>query len=151
VKCFDSEGYAYESTVLVLLPEGVLKEAVVNAAKAASVKVCDVDVGMLTDLIAVPSFLSIINPNLVKPRDWNELCGWYRELDDHEMKILLTGRSKHRKKIPTFNLLKRPSKINDDYIKFLIIRCHSVFLKKKKIYEKKRAADNATAVYYVST
>ena len=74
-----------------------------------------------TDVIAVPSFLVVINPDGISQSELAELGSWMCEMDDPSMKILLTRNSK-TSSIPSRNRIREPSELNDEFLKFLILR-----------------------------
>lgn len=123
------------STVLVLLKAGSLADLVDSVIREQKVKIWKVR--HTTDLVAVGCLLAIVDPALVGQKDWEDLCGWYEEMDDPEMKVLLTSPPNHKAKLPTKNLIKTPKKIDRTFLKLLIVHQRSTIERRKKVFEKK--------------
>lgn len=123
------------STVLVLLPPGPLADLVDSVVREQKAKIWKVR--STTDLVAVGCLLAIVDPTLVSKKDWEELCGWYMEMDDPGMKILLVTPSKHKVKLLPKNIIKTPKKIDKTFLKLLLVHQRSTFERRKKVFEKK--------------
>jgi len=123
------------STVVVLLQPGPLADFVDLVVRKQKAKIWKVR--HTTDLVAVGCLLAIVDPALVSKNDWIELCGWYEEMNDPGMKVLLVSQSKHKAKLPSKNIVKTPKKIDKIFLKLLLVHQRSTFERRKKVYEKK--------------
>lgn len=88
------------------------------------------------DILAVPSFLCIVNPQDISAKDWKELVSNVEELDDPNMKIYLTGEQR-KPSLPAKFVVKPPAKESEDFLKFLLIKTRA------KIERKKQNSDKA--------
>lgn len=127
--------YDHMSTVLVKLEDGPLRESVIKVAENEGFKVYEVDVWQ--DLVAVPAFLAMVNPNLFPSGEWKDICEWYREMSDPDMKVFLVKKSPHRSKLPAENTITRPKKVDDYFIKFMIAKTKATRRRREKRFEKK--------------
>jgi len=127
--------YDYMSTVLVKLDDGPLRDSVIKVAESEGFKVYEVEVWQ--DVVAVPAFLAVVNPDLFPAKEWKEICGWYREMADPDKKVFLTKKSLHSSKLPAGNLIKRPKKVDDYFIKFMMAKTKATRRRREKRYEKK--------------
>lgn len=89
----------------------------------------------VSDVIAVPSFLSIIDPQVAEVNDLEMLSQVISEMDDPSCKILFTSETDEAG-LPFRNLVKRPTKMDDDFLKFLILRTRSKIRGMKARWEK---------------
>ena len=123
------------STVLVLLQPGPLNDLVGLVVQEQKAKIWKVR--HTTDLVAVGCLLAIVDPSLVGKKEWEDLCGWYEEMDDPGMKVLLTSPPNHKAKLLAKNIIKTPKKIDKTFLKLLIVHQRSTIERRKKIFEKK--------------
>ena len=122
-------------TVLVLLRPGPVADLVDSAIRDQKLKTWKVQ--RTTDLVAVGCLLAIIDPDLIKKNDWEELCGWYKEMDDPEMKVLLVTPPKHLTSLPSRNLITPPRKIDKTFLRVLLVHQRSLLERRKNQSDKK--------------
>ncbi len=87
------------------------------------------------DIVAIPSFLSIINPSMLSETEWNTLGNFLAEIDDNSYKFLLTD-SSEQQQIPRNNLITTPESLTENFIKFLILKTRSTYKRRRGIWEK---------------
>jgi len=127
-------GCSPDNTVLLLIPQGTLQTLILDVASAINVQVCQVE--NATDLIALPSFLAIVDPQLLSGEAWDELCDGYRAMQDTGMKFLLIQPSPHGDKMPQFNVLKTPQNLDATYLKFLMLRTRASVARRMAAYRR---------------
>jgi hypothetical protein len=123
-----------ENTTLVLLPHGELQRRVIAAAKQTNVHLCFATCE--TDLIAIPAFLAIVDPALLTAAEWTSLCEAYSEMQDQNMKFLLVSPSPHCAKLPAFNRVKAPEKLDETYFKFLMLRTRATIARRMAAFRR---------------
>jgi hypothetical protein len=69
---------------------------------------------------------------LVNKKDWDELCGWLVEMDDPHTKVLLIGSSPHAGKLPAKNLVRTPRRIDQTFLKLLLVHLRSTYERRKQ-------------------
>ncbi len=89
-----------------------------------------------TDIIAIPSFLVIVEPASCSKDEWQELCVLVHALDDHDMKVLLAQPSQHRKKLPSYNVIKTPARLDATFLKFLMLSRRAKVARQRAIHQK---------------
>ncbi len=123
------------STVQVLLKSGPLADLVEAVAREQKVDLWRVRTA--TDLVAVGSLVAIVDPTLVGPKSWRELCGWLAEMDDPHTKVLIVAPSPHSEKLPAKNVVRTRSKIDRTFLKLLLVHLRSTFERRRRVFEKK--------------
>ena len=129
------ECYRATDTALVLLPPGSLLKAVEKAATAAKVTLYRVKHD--TDLIAIPSFLTILDPSLVSKTGWDQFIDFLAEVGDNAYKVVLTAPGSHRRTLPCCNLISTPGTIDWSFLKFLLLRMRATVARRRRVFEKK--------------
>jgi len=78
----------------------------------------------VSDIVVFPSFLTIIDPQNHSKDDMSGLSQWITEWNTPHCKVLLI--SEHEAlNFPARNLVRRPKTLDNDYLKFLILRTRS--------------------------
>jgi len=115
-------GFRITDTILYWgLPDSFL-EKLEELCSSLKVKLWIAD--SATDVLAVPSFLSIIDPQVAEADDLEMLSQVISEMDDPSCKILFTS-DIDTAGFPPRNLVRRPSNLDDDFLKFLILKTRS--------------------------
>ena len=94
---------------------------------------CDIAVGVVGE----GAIVAIVDPTLIGRKTWSNLRGWLEEMDDPHMKILLVCPSPHTEKLPAKNLVRITKKIDQKFVKLLLVHQRSTFERRKRVFEKK--------------
>jgi len=98
-----------------------------------------------TDILAIPKFIAIINPSVVKQRDWSVLYDYLSDMPDTCERFVLSSKT-HQPKIPKglrtfFKTIKDTSDLED----YILYRSKKTFrrlgLKQKSAFIKQRRED----------
>ena len=84
-----SNGFTITNTVVYLGIEDELLDRLDDLCKELKVKLLEAE--SVTDVIALPSFLTLIDASQVSPSDLDNLASWITECDDPSRKILFTS------------------------------------------------------------
>jgi hypothetical protein len=127
--------FGRQSTILVLLPPGELRELVQKTAEANKTQIWTVE--HAPDLIAIPYYLAIVDPQLFPPKTWADVCDWYNECDDPKMKVLFVGKGKIPPDFPKQNMIRPPKEITKTTLNLLMVHLRSTVARRRRIFEKK--------------
>ena len=125
---------AHVDTVVIYLDPADLLEEIKQAAVKAGI--CLYVAQCAIDLVAVPCFLSIVNPALLSADEWQLVCDVHQEASDHDNKFLLTRPSPHKAVLPVHNRITTPPKIDENFLKFLFLRLRATVARQRAIHEK---------------
>jgi DNA-binding Lrp family transcriptional regulator len=126
--------FEYTDTIILLSRNDELKKTLQTLCKKNDLNIWEVE--RPSDLIAVPSFLCVIEADLLNDDEWNDFIASLKEMDDSCFKILLTDCSKREPCVPSTNAIRHPEKITEDFLKFLIMKTRSSVLRKRAIEKK---------------
>jgi hypothetical protein len=70
-----------------------------------------VPVACLEDLIAMPAYLVVVDPDMLDRREWSEWCRWLRDAEGPGQRVLPIGPARHRAGVPEVNLWPLPEPV----------------------------------------
>lgn len=126
-------GYSEGNTVIVYLPSGRYQKILADLSRELDIDIYNAD--HMTDLIAVPSFMAVIDPSDLSDSDVSELFLWFSLLNNtgpvRRMPIIFTGRPSFS--IPEISrgfVLKISDCVDYDFLKNEITANRKSFLNK---------------------
>ncbi len=134
MKLNDKKRFSYKNTVLLLDDDDRIGNLLRKLCEQNRLEVWEIQ--QPSDLIAVPSFLAIINPTLLDNDAWDNLIVYLNEVNDPSFKILFTDYCAREPRIPYVNIIKQPEVITEEFLKFLILKTRSTVNRKKAIETK---------------
>jgi len=125
----------FGGVVLLVSNDDELRDVVMEAAARNNVGVCDYT--HISNFIAIGCFLAVVDPRMISPGDWANLCEWLREINLYGLKILLVRPSVHSAQIPKRYLLGAPEILDYEILKFLILRLRRALQGRLAVQDKK--------------
>lgn len=93
-----------------------------------------------TDLIAIPSMLSVLDPSAMEPRALTEVMDWATDLEDPQYRILSTEAVTGLPEGLSKNAIAAPSCWSQDYPKFLLLKLRAAVRRREhecRAYDRK--------------
>lgn len=125
--------FCVNDTIVYLGPDDSFASEVRELCTELNVKLCLTDI--ITDVIAIPSFLCIICPISLCNDNLTELGSWLAEMNDPSVRVLFTEKcGQHH--IPSRNLIRNPDQLDTGFLKFLILRTRARIKRGKAAWER---------------
>ena len=109
-----------ENTVIGCMIGGNVRDMLRQACGELKILLYETDCS--TDLIAIPSMLSVVDPSAMEPRDLADVLDWVTDLEDPQYRILFTEAVTGLSNRLSRNVIAAPSCWSHDHFKFLLLK-----------------------------
>ena len=109
-----------ENTVIGCMIGGNVRDLLRQAC--GELKILLYETNCSTDLIAIPSMLSVVDPSAMEPRDLADVLDWVTDLEDPQYRILFTEAVTGLSNRLSRNVIAAPACWSYDHFKFLLLK-----------------------------
>lgn len=127
-----------DNTVIGYMISGNVRDLLRRACGELKIRLYETDCS--TDLIAIPSMLSVVDPSAMEPRALADVLDWVTDLEDTQYRILFTEEVPGLPQRLSRSIIATPSCWSQDHFKFLLLKLRAAVRRREhecRAYDRK--------------